>query len=311
MNNLVVGGAGFIGYHLINKLLTNSEKVTCLDNFSTGREENLKEWKHNNNLSIVNHNIQEPINFECGFDKIWHLGCPASPKHYQKDPIDTLKTCFLGTYNLLEYAKKHDSKILLASTSEIYGDPKQHPQSEKYNGYVNPIGIRSCYDEGKRISETLCFDFNRFYGVEIRVARIFNTYGPKMLIDDGRVVSNFIVQAILNKKITIYGDGEQTRSFCFVSDLVNGLIGLMESKIRGPINIGNDHEITINELANLIRVKINPSLKCNYIELPQDDPIKRNPDLTRARKDLKWSPKIELKDGLDKTISYFKDELKN
>lgn len=311
MKNLIAGGAGFIGYHLIRKLLENAETVICLDNFSTGNIDNIKKYNLCNNFTFIEHDIQIPLKIDYEVDRIWHLACPASPLHYQKDPINTIKTCFLGTYNLLRMAEANDAKLLLASTSEVYGDPLNHPQSESYNGNVNPIGIRSCYDEGKRISETLCFDFLRQYKVNISIARIFNTYGPHMSREDGRVVSNFIVQAILNKPITIFGNGSQTRSFCYVSDLVDGLIKLMNSSENGPINLGNDNEISINLLSNLIRDKVNPKVKFTYADLPKDDPTRRNPDLRMAKKILHWEPKIKLEEGLDQTIKYFLDELKN
>ena len=245
MRNLVTGGAGFIGSHLIDRLILAGEEVICIDNFFTGAKKNLHKWINHKNFKLINHDVTEPIQIET--DKIWHLACPASPIHYQFNPIKTSKTSFLGTYNMLGLAKRLGVKILMASTSEVYGDPEIHPQTENYKGCVNITGIRSCYDEGKRIAETLCFDYNRVHNVDIRVARIFNTYGPRMLPDDGRVVSNFIVQGLKNKDLTIYGDGLQTRSFCYVDDLVDGLMNLMESSFIGPVNIGNPNEFTIKE----------------------------------------------------------------
>ena len=249
MRNLVTGGAGFLGSHLIDRLMKTDQEVICLDNYFTGKKSNIRKWIGNKNFELIRHDVTYPIQLE--IDRIWHLACPASPVHYQSNPIKTAKTSFLGTYNMLGLARRVGARILLASTSEVYGDPEIHPQHEEYKGSVNPIGIRSCYDEGKRIAESLCFDYQRMHNTEIRVARIFNTYGPRMVPDDGRVVSNFIVQALSNSPITIYGDGSQTRSFCYVDDLVDGLISLMNSKECGPINIGNPNEFTIKELADI------------------------------------------------------------
>jgi len=246
LRNLVTGGAGFLGSHLIDRLMKTDQEVICLDNYFTGKKSNIRKWIGNKNFELIRHDVTYPIQLE--IDRIWHLACPASPVHYQSNPIKTAKTSFLGTYNMLGLARRVGARILLASTSEVYGDPEIHPQHEEYKGSVNPIGIRSCYDEGKRIAESLCFDYQRMHNTEIRVARIFNTYGPRMVPDDGRVVSNFIVQALSNSPITIYGDGSQTRSFCYVDDLVDGLISLMNSKECGPINIGNPNEITINSI---------------------------------------------------------------
>ena len=307
--NLITGGAGFLGSHLVDKLMEANEEVICLDNFFTGRKKNISKWMDHENFEVIRHDITEPITIEA--DKIWHLACPASPIHYQSNPIKTAKISFLGTLNMLGLAKRVGAKILLASTSEVYGDPAIHPQPETYQGCVNPIGIRSCYDEGKRIAESLCFDYLRTHKIEIRVARIFNTYGPRMLQNDGRVVSNFIIQALKGDSLTIYGDGSQTRSFCYVDDLIKGLINLMESDHKGPINLGNDEEFTIMELADLIRSKINLDLKFIYKELPGDDPLQRKPVLDLALKELNWKPSINLNTGIDKTISFFKNDLEN
>tara|TARA_Y100001968_G_scaffold68355_1_gene59389 strand:+ start:179 stop:1126 length:948 start_codon:yes stop_codon:yes gene_type:complete len=309
IRNLVTGGLGFLGSHLIDRLMLTGEEVICLDNTYTGSKRNVINWWKNPLFEFIRHDVTDPIRIEA--DRIWHLACPASPIHYQYNPIKTAKTNFLGTYNMLGLATRVNAKILLASTSEVYGDPEIHPQPESYRGNVNPIGIRSCYDEGKRIAESLCFDYKRMHGLDIRVARIFNTYGPRMLPQDGRVVSNFIVQALENKPITIYGEGSQTRSFCYVDDLIDGLIKLMNGNESGPINIGNPNEFTILELANLIRQKINPSLKIIYKNLPEDDPTQRKPLIKKANESLNWEPKIDLEIGLDKTIDYFKEELRS
>ena len=309
VRNLVTGGLGFIGSHLIDRLMKANEEVICLDNTFSGRKSNLIHWWDHPLFEFIRHDVTDPIRLEV--DRIWHLACPASPVHYQRNPIKTAKINFLGTYNMLGLARRVNARILLASTSEVYGDPEIHPQPESYMGHVNPIGIRSCYDEGKRIAETLCFDYKRMHEIEIRVARIFNTYGPRMLPQDGRVVSNFIVQALENKPITIYGNGSQTRSFCYVDDLIDGLFRLMNSNSTGPINIGNPKEFTILELANLIRMKINPSLDFIYKPLPEDDPKQRMPLIHKAKKNLGWEPKISLNIGLDKTIDYFKEEIKS
>ena len=305
--NLITGGSGFLGSHLSKKLIKNGEEVLCLDNFFTGRKNNINELIRNPNFEIIRHDVTEPINIEV--DKIWHLACPASPVHYQYNPIKTAKTSFLGTYNMLGLAKRVGAKILLASTSEVYGDPEVSPQIESYKGSVNTTGIRSCYDEGKRIAETLCSDYQRIHGVDVRIMRIFNTYGPKMRSDDGRVISNFIVQALRNEELTIYGDGSQTRSFCYVDDLINGMNLLMESNFRKPINIGNPTEFTIKELAFLIKELINPKLGIVYKDLPQDDPRQRKPSIKLAKEILNWEPEIKIKDGLIKTIEWFKNNL--
>jgi len=306
---LVTGGAGFIGSHLCERLLKEGNYVICLDNFFTGELANISELTKSENFKLVEHDVVEP--FECEVDEIYNLACPASPVHYQYDAVKTLKTSVFGIVNMLELAKKNNAKILQASTSEIYGNPLVHPQTEEYWGNVNPIGVRSCYDEGKRCAETFMFDYAKKYGVEIRVVRIFNTYGPKMAINDGRVVSNFIVQAIQNKEISMYGDGTQTRSFCYVSDLVEGLIRMMnnDKNFQGPINLGNPSERTINELAALIIEMTNSTSKTSYKKLPSDDPVKRKPDITRAKEILNWEPKIDIKEGLRNTIEYFKSKI--
>ena len=305
--NLITGGNGFLGSNLAKKLLEKGEEVISLDNFYTGSKKNTEELVKHPNFEIIRHDVTEPIKIEV--DKIWHLACPASPIHYQFNPIKTTKTSFMGTYNMLGLAKRVGAKFLLASTSEIYGDPEEHPQNESYRGSVNTIGIRSCYDEGKRIAETLCADYQRIHGVDIRIMRIFNTYGPNMRSDDGRVISNFIVQGLRNEKITIYGDGNQTRSFCYVDDLINGMILLMDSEYQKPLNIGNPNEFSINELACLIRDLINKNLDFEYKKLPEDDPKQRKPDIFLAKKILNWEPKIEIKEGLVKTIEWFRKNL--
>ncbi len=306
IRNLVSGGAGFLGSHLIDRLMQKEEKVICLDNYFTGDKSNIARWLNHPNFEIIRHDVTEPIQLEV--DKIWHLACPASPVHYQSNPIKTSKTIFLGTYNMLGLAKRVGAKFLLASTSEIYGDPEINPQPEEYKGSVNTIGIRSCYDEGKRIAETLCSDYKRMHKLNTRIIRIFNTYGPRMRSDDGRVVSNFIVQALQGKSLTIYGDGSQTRSFCFVDDLINGMIKLMDSDVHTPINIGNPHEFTILELAEKIKKLINPNLDLVFKPLPEDDPLQRKPDINKAINKLDWHPKISLDEGINLTIEWFKKE---
>ena len=309
MINLVTGGAGFLGSYLIEKLLEKKEKVICIDNLSTGQIKNISHLFKNDLFEFINHDVINPIEINC--DRIWHLACPASPIQYQKNPINTTKTSFLGTYNMLGLALRNKARLFFASTSEVYGDPDISPQKESYKGSVNPIGTRSCYDEGKRVAESLCFDYFRTHNIEIRIARIFNTYGPKMSQNDGRVVSNFICQSLLNESITIYGDGNQTRSFCYVDDLINGFIKVMESNVTGPINLGNPNEITINQLANKIKSKIDENLNIVYKQLPQDDPKQRNPDITKAKEILNWEPKFDLDLGLDLTINYFKKVVQN
>ena len=305
--NLITGGAGFLGSHLTDRLMNAGEEVICLDNYFTGRKSNIAEWIGHPRFELIRHDVTEPIQLEV--DRIWHLACPASPVHYQFNPIKTAKTSFLGTYNMLGLARRVEARLLLASTSEVYGDPEVHPQPESYRGCVNTIGIRSCYDEGKRIAETLCFDYKRMHDTEIRVMRIFNTYGPRMLPDDGRVVSNFIVQALQGQPLTLYGDGSQTRSFCYVDDLIEGMICLMIGDHTGPINIGNPGEFTIRQLAELVRDQINPNLELITKPLPQDDPLQRKPIIERARKELGWEPKVELQVGLQPTIDWFRKTL--
>ncbi|WP_269623082.1 UDP-glucuronic acid decarboxylase family protein [Prochlorococcus marinus] len=305
MKNLVTGGSGFVGSHLIDRLMNSGEEVICIDNLSTGREQNIEQWQNNERFKLIKHDIVDPIQLEV--DRIWHLACPASPKHYQSNPIKTAKTCFLGTYNMLGLARRTKARLLLASTSEVYGDPEIHPQPESYQGSVNPIGIRSCYDEGKRIAESLCFNYLRVHKTEVRIARIFNTYGPRMLPNDGRVISNFICQSLLQKPLTIYGDGNQTRSFCYIDDLIEGLILLMKSDHIGPINLGNPEEYTILELSNLIIKKINCKLITKRLPRPEDDPIKRKPVIDLAKRLLNWEPSINIDQGLNQTIKYFKD----
>ena len=304
MRCLIAGGAGFLGSHLCERLLKDGHEVICLDNYFTGRKVNIEHLLENKNFELIRHDITEPISIEA--DWIFNLACPASPPHYQYDSVKTIKTSVLGAINLLELAKKCKARIFQASTSEVYGDPAIHPQIESYWGNVNPIGIRSCYDEGKRVAETLFMDYHRQYGVDIRIVRIFNTYGPRMLMNDGRVVSNFIVQALNGDDITIYGDGKQTRSFCYVDDLIEGFIRLMtQEDITGPINIGNPGEFTMLELANEVIKLTKSKSKIVYKPLPGDDPKMRKPDISLAKQFLGWEPKIQLNDGLKKTIKYF------
>ena len=309
LRNLVTGGAGFLGSHLIDRLMESGQEVICLDNYFTGRKTNIAHWIGNPNFEVIRHDVTEPIRVEV--DRIWHLACPASPIHYQENPIKTAKTSFLGTYNMLGLARRVKARLLLASTSEIYGDPEIHPQPESYRGCVNTIGIRSCYDEGKRIAETLCFDYLRMHSTEVRVMRIFNTYGPRMLEDDGRVVSNFITQALRDQPLTIYGDGSQTRSFCYVDDLIEGMIKLMNSDLTGPVNIGNPDEFTILELAERVRNSINPELPVINKPLPADDPRKRKPDISLAERSLDWRPSISLEKGLESTIEWFRSNFEH
>ena len=306
--NLVTGGAGFLGSNLINILMQNNEIVICLDNLFTGDKNNINEWIDHPNFDFIEHDVVEPIKLDV--DYIWHLACPASPIHYQINPIKTAKTSFLGTYNMLGLAK-NKAKLLLASTSEIYGNPELNPQSENYNGSVNTTGIRSCYDEGKRIAETLCSDYKRIHDIDVRIMRIFNTYGPKMQINDGRVISNFIVQSLKGIPLTIYGSGEQIRSFCYVDDLIKGMIKLMDSNFSSPINIGNPKQFTILEIAKKIKKTINPDLEFIYKPLPEDDPIQRQPDIKKAIDLLDWHPETSFDEGLLFTINWFKDILKN
>jgi UDP-glucuronate decarboxylase len=305
---LITGGAGFIGSHLCKRLLDGGHHVICADNFFTGSERNLAALQSDKNFELLQHDVTEPLDIQA--DQIYNLACPASPPHYQFDPIKTIKTSILGAINLLELAKKLDVRILQASTSEVYGDPEVHPQPESYWGKVNPIGIRSCYDEGKRAAETLFFDYHRQSKVDIRVVRIFNTYGPNMDPKDGRVVSNFIVQALKDEDITIYGDGSQTRSFQYIDDLVEGMVRMMDNQegFTGPVNLGNPDEFTIKQLAEkVIGMVPDTKSKIVYKDLPQDDPQQRQPDISLAKEKLGWEPKIKLEDGLKDTISYFRD----
>ena len=307
---LVTGGAGFIGNHLCRRLLKEGNKVICLDNFFTGLKRHIEDLLSNPDFTLIEHDIVEPISLEC--NQIYNLACPASPPHYQFNPVKTMKTSVIGIMNMLELAKKNSATILQASTSEVYGNPLEHPQNEKYWGNVNPIGIRSCYDEGKRAAETLMTDYHRQYGVDIRIVRIFNTYGPNMDPKDGRVVSNCIIQALNSENITIYGDGSQTRSFCYVDDLVEGLIRMMNNKneFTGPVNLGNPSERTVLELAKEIKELTGSKSEFVFLPLPSDDPVKRKPDISLAQKELNWTPYTDITDGLKKTIEYFKS-LKN
>ncbi len=305
---LVTGGAGFLGSHLINSLLEMGQRVTCLDNFVTGSKENLKHLINNKDFSLIEEDVTNPINLNNKVKEIYNLASPASPIKYQLDPVTTILTNVLGAMNTLNLAKKLNIKILQASTSEIYGDPLEHPQKETYFGNINPIGLRSCYDEGKRCAETIFYDYKRQFNINIKIVRIFNTYGPQMSIDDGRVVSNFIIQALKGEDITIYGEGLQTRSFCYVSDLIDGLILMMKSndQISGPINLGNPDECTIIDLAQKILKITRSDSKIIFKKLPIDDPKKRKPDIELAKKELNWKPSITLDEGLDKTIHFFR-----
>jgi UDP-glucuronate decarboxylase len=307
MRILVTGGAGFIGSHLIDRLIKQGHDVVCLDNFFTGHKRNIRHWLDHPYFELIRHDITEPIRLEV--DQIYHLACPASPVHYQYNPVKTIKTNVLGTLNMLGLARRVNARFLLASTSEVYGDPDVHPQPEEYRGNVNCIGIRSCYDEGKRVAETLAFDYHRQNNVDIRVMRIFNTYGPRMFENDGRVVSNFIVQALQGIPLTVYGDGSQTRSFCYVADLVEGMMRLMNGDHLGPINIGNPGEYTILQLAEAIQKMINPDAQLTFKPLPQDDPKQRQPDITKAKNLLGWSPTINLQEGLKMTIDDFRSRM--
>ncbi len=306
---LITGGAGFIGSHLCEKLLEQGNDIICLDNFFTGSKDNIRHLLDNRHFELVRHDITKEYYAE--IDQIYNFACPASPIHYQYNPIKTMKTSILGATNMLGLAKRCKATILQASTSEVYGDPERHPQKEDYWGNVNPIGLRSCYDEGKRAAETLMMDYKRQNNVDSKIIRIFNTYGPKMAENDGRVVSNFIVQALKNEDITIYGDGSQTRSFCYIDDLVDGIIKMMETKnFSGPVNLGNDTETPIIDFANIIIGLTNSKSKIVYRPLPSDDPIKRKPDLALAKERLNWHPKTSIKEGLIKTIEYFENRLK-
>lgn len=303
---LITGGAGFIGSHLCERLIREGNEVVCMDNLFTGQKDNIRHLLGNPYFEFIRQDILEEVYVEC--DQIYNLACPASPVHYQYDPIKTGKTNVIGALHVLGLAKRCRARILQASTSEVYGDPQIHPQPEEYHGYVNPDGVRSCYDEGKRMAETLFFDYHRQHGIEIKVTRIFNTYGPRMRLDDGRVVSNFIVQALQNRDITVYGDGSQTRCFCFIDDLIDGLVKMMNSRddFTGPVNLGNPKEITMLELAKMIIMMTNSKSKIIYLPLPKDDPVRRKPSIEMAQGELGWMPAVKLEEGLKKTISYFK-----
>ena len=303
---LVTGGAGFLGSHLCRRLIREGQEVICLDNYFTGHKRNIQDLLDHPGFELIRHDIVNPIFIEV--DQIYNLACPASPVHYQYNPVKTIKTSVMGTTHMLGLAKRVRARILQASTSEVYGNPQVHPQSESYWGHVNPIGLRSCYDEGKRCAETLCFDFHRQNQVEIKVARIFNTYGPNMDINDGRVVSNFIIQALQNRPLTVYGDGSQTRSFCYVDDMVQGLVALMNSPkdFTGPVNLGNPDEITIKELAEQVLRLTGSSSPIDHRPLPADDPVQRQPDIALAKDNLNWQPTVSLDEGLGHTIAFFK-----
>ncbi|MFN0193718.1 MAG: UDP-glucuronic acid decarboxylase family protein [Aestuariivirga sp.] len=309
MRILVTGGAGFLGSHLCDRLVELGHEVTAIDNLQTGSRANLAHLKGNRNVAFQVHDVVQA--YKGKFDRIYNLACPASPPHYQHDPVRTARTSFLGADNMLDLARRTGARFFQASTSEVYGDPVEHPQREDYRGNVNPIGPRACYDEGKRIAETLCFDYRRQFGVDVRVARIFNTYGPRMNPDDGRVVSNFIVQALRGEPITIYGDGKQTRSFCYVDDLIDGFLRLMEtdSEIGGPINLGNPGEFTVRELAEIVIEMTGSKSELVTRPLPMDDPLLRRPEISRAREQIGWEPKIDLLEGLQRTIGYFRERL--
>jgi UDP-glucuronate decarboxylase len=307
MRILITGGAGFLGSHLCDRLIAQEHDVLCLDNFFTGRKKNIEHLLGHPRFELIRHDVIDPFKFEV--DRIYNLACPASPPHYQYNPIKTTKTSVMGAINCLGLAKRVKARVFQASTSEVYGDPTVHPQRESYWGNVNPIGRRSCYDEGKRCAETLFFDYHRENGVDIRVVRIFNTYGPRMNPDDGRVVSNFIVQSLRGEDITVYGDGSQTRSFCYVDDLIEGFLRLMEQeKTVGPVNIGNPGEFTMLELAELVLKKVGGKSKIVHQDLPADDPRQRQPDISLAKKYLEWQPTVRLEQGIEKTIDYFRKE---
>ena len=302
---LITGGAGFVGSHLSNRLLNEGHDVLCVDNYYTGNKENIAQLMENKNFEILRHDVTFPLYVEV--DEIYNLACPASPIHYQNDPVQTTKTSVHGAINMLGLAKRLNAKILQASTSEVYGDPEVHPQTEGYWGHVNPVGLRSCYDEGKRCAETLFFDYKRQHDLDIKVARLFNTYGPNMHPDDGRVVSNFIVQALQGLPITIYGDGSQTRSFCYIDDMIDAFVLLMNmpKDFSGPVNLGNPNEFTILELAEIIISMVNSKSEIVFRPLPSDDPTQRKPDISLAKEKMSWNPEISLKDGLKHTIDYF------
>jgi UDP-glucuronate decarboxylase len=307
MKALITGGSGFIGSHLCKLLLSKNYQVVCVDNLSSGKIENIKHLTNHKNFQFIKSDVIKALDIEC--DEIYNLACPASPIKYQHEPISTMKSNIYGSINCLDLAQKYSAKIFQASTSEIYGDPSISPQHEKYWGNVNPIGSRSCYDEGKRAAETLFFDYNKQHNINVKVMRIFNTYGPKMLLDDGRVVSNFICQALTDNDITVYGNGSQTRSFCYIDDLINAIYQFMNTKndFTGPVNIGNPNEMTINKLANMIIEMTNSKSQLVFKDLPEDDPVQRSPDITLAKKKLNWSPKVGIEEGLQKTISYFEN----
>lgn len=302
---LVTGGAGFLGSHLCERLLNQGHHVLCVDNYFTGCKKNIEHLLNHHNFDVIRQDVCLPLYVEV--DEIYNLACPASPNHYQADPIQTAKTCFLGMYNILGLAKRTGARVLQASTSEVYGDPSVHPQTEDYWGHVNPIGIRSCYDEGKRIAETLCFDYQREHNIDVRVVRIFNTYGPRMAANDGRVVSNFIVQALAGDSITVYGEGFQTRSFCYVDDLIDGmLLAMAAESLNGPVNLGNPYEFAVITLARQVVSMTNSNSKIVHLDLPKDDPKQRKPDIQKAKDLLGWEPKVPLNEGLEKTIEYFR-----
>ena len=310
-NILVAGGAGFLGSHLCERLVSEGHRVYCVDNLQTGTVDNLGSLKRESRFSFIEHDIREPLSETFRVDRIYNLACPASPLHYQADPIHTLMTCVAGTRNLLEYATHAKATFLQASTSEVYGDPHQHPQTEAYWGNVNPVGPRACYDEGKRAAEALCFDYLRLSRVDVRVARIFNTYGPRMRADDGRIVSNFVTQALTGRALTVYGTGRQTRSFCYVSDLIRGLVQLMDvgKNPAGPINLGNPREFTVLQLAKLVRTLTDSRSAIAFEPLPVDDPQRRKPDIRRAKEALGWFPRVALGQGLPPTVAWFSDSL--
>lgn len=306
---LVAGGAGFLGSHLCERLINSGYWVVCLDNFSTGKHANIERLLDHPRFSLITHDVVEKINLEGLFDQIFNLACPASPRHYQANPLHTMNTCYLGTANLLDLARTVGARFLQASTSEIYGDPEVSPQSENYRGCVNTFGPRSCYDEGKRIAETLCYEYAAVHSLQVRVVRIFNTYGPRMDPEDGRVVSNFVAQALRGQDLTVYGSGNQTRSFCYVDDLIEGFMRLMASDVCKPINIGNPGEFTVNELAEKVVALTGAKVRMMTQELPIDDPRQRKPDITLARELLGWAPKVELEEGLLRTICWMRDHI--
>jgi len=308
MRILITGGAGFLGSHLCDRLLADGQEVICLDNFFTGRKVNIAHHFQNPRFELIRHDVIDPFKVEV--DQIYNLACPASPVHYQHNPIKTVKTSVMGAINCLGLAKRVRARVFQASTSEVYGDPEVHPQTEEYWGNVNPIGTRACYDEGKRCAETLFFNYHRSNGIDIRVVRIFNTYGPRMLASDGRVVSNFIVQALRGEDLTVYGDGSQTRSFCYCDDLIDGFVRFMaQDHCVGPLNLGNPGEFTMLELAEKVLAKVGGRSRITFLPLPQDDPLQRQPDITQARQILGWEPRVPLDDGLDRTIEYFRHAL--